>query len=313
MKLSIVVPCYNEQEAVPIFYTEVKKVLVQIQKTIASGLTYELVFVDDGSKDGTLTELKQLSVHDESVRYVSFSRNFGKEAAMYAGLRKAQGDYVALMDADLQDPPGLLPQMLESLMGTEDYDCAACRRTTRKGEPVIRSVCSKLFYKFMAKLTDIQVVDGARDFRVMKRPMVDAILSLTEVNRFSKGIFQWVGFRTKWFEYKNIERCAGRTKWSFWQLFMYSLDGITTFSTKPLAMASFLGILSILVSFLLIIFIIVRTNVWGDPTRGWPSMICIIFFIGGVQLFSIGILGQYLAKIFTEVKHRPVYIVREEK
>ena len=305
-KLSVVVPCFNEQEAVPIFYNEVKKVLVTLKAE------YEIIFVDDGSSDKTLEEVKELSEKDKGVHYVSFSRNFGKEAAMYAGLKKAAGDYVVIMDVDLQDPPSLIPEMLSAVCSGE-FDSAATRRTNRKGEPPVRSMFARLFYKLMRYFSDIDIVDGARDFRMMSRTMVDAVLSVSERGRFSKGIFAWVGFRTKYFEYKNVEQSAGKTKWNFRKLFLYSLDGIVAFSTKPLVLASITGILFLFLSFLFIIFIIVRKVLFGDPTAGWPSLVCIILFVSGIQLFCTGILGQYLAKVYLETKQRPLYIAKDEK
>lgn len=309
--LSLVVPCYNEEETVKIFYDESIKVVNElIEKNKIA--TYEYVFVDDGSKDGTLEEFKKLRKGDTNVHFVSFSRNFGKEAAIYAGLEKSRGKFVATLDVDLQDPPALIPAMIDAIIN-ENFECAATRRVNRKGEPPIRSFFARCFYGIMKKFTDIEVVSGARDFRVMTRKYVDAVLSLCERNRFSKGIFPWVGFKTKWFEFKNIERSAGATKWSFWKLFKYSLDGIIGFSTKPLALASFLGIISLLLAFLGIVFIIVRKILFGDPTSGWPSMICIILLLAGLQLFTTGILGQYIAKIYTEIKQRPIYIAQEEE
>lgn len=308
MLLSIVVPCYNEQEALPYFYKEICRVAEEMKSS--HGADFEFIFVDDGSKDKTLSIARELHKQDERVRYISFSRNFGKEAGILAGLKAAKGDYVAMMDADLQDPPALLPQMLDALL-EEDYDCAATRRTNRKGEPPIRSFFARMFYKIINRLSDADIVDGARDYRLMRRRMVDAILALPEYNRFSKGIFGWVGFKTKWLEYVNVERVAGETKWSFWKLFLYSLEGIVAFTTAPLALASLIGIIFCVLAFVMILFIIVRTLLFGDPTSGWPSMVCIIFLCSGVQLFCMGVLGQYLAKTYMEVKHRPVYIVRE--
>ena len=308
MLLSIVVPCYNEQEALPYFYEEICRVAGEMKAS--HGADFEFIFVDDGSKDKTLSIARELHKQDERVRYISFSRNFGKEAGILAGLEAAKGDYVAMMDADLQDPPALLPQMLDALL-KEDYDCAATRRTNRKGEPPIRSFFARMFYKIINRLSDADIVDGARDYRLMRRRMVDAILALPEYNRFSKGIFGWVGFKTKWLEYVNVERVAGETKWSFWKLFLYSLEGIVAFTTAPLALASLIGIIFCVLAFVMILFIIVRTLLFGDPTSGWPSMVCIIFLCSGVQLFCMGVLGQYLAKTYMEVKHRPVYIVRE--
>ena len=308
MLLSIVVPCYNEQEALPYFYKEICRVAEEMKSS--HGADFEFIFVDDGSKDKTLSIARELHKQDERVRYISFSRNFGKEAGILAGLEASKGDYVAMMDADLQDPPALLPQMLDALL-EEDYDCAATRRTNRKGEPPIRSFFARMFYKIINRLSDADIVDGARDYRLMRRRMVDAILALPEYNRFSKGIFGWVGFKTKWLEYVNVERVAGETKWSFWKLFLYSLEGIVAFTTAPLALASLIGIIFCVLAFVMILFIIVRTLLFGDPTSGWPSLVCIIFLCSGVQLFCMGVLGQYLAKTYMEVKRRPVYIVRE--
>ena len=304
--LSLVVPCYNEEDALPPFYEEASRVLASMY------IDAEFVFIDDGSKDKTLEILRSLAAKDPRVHYVSFSRNFGKEAAMFAGLEHAKGDYVATLDADLQDPPSLLPEMLQSLK-EEGYDCAGTRRVTRKGEPPIRSFFARRFYSIMRKLSNIEVVDGARDYRLMTRQFVDAVLSLGEVNRFSKGIFPWVGFKTKWFEYENIERVAGETKWSFWKLFIYSLDGMTAFSTKPLAIASVAGILIAFLAVIFIILIVVRKILYGDPVAGWASTICIILFCSGLQLMATGILGQYLAKTYLEGKQRPIYIAKEIK
>lgn len=304
-KISVVVPCYNEEEVLPIFYREITKVSIE-------NVIFEYIFIDDGSKDNSLKIIKQLKQQDDRIHFISFSRNFGKEAAIYAGLKKSKGDYVVLMDADLQDPPNLISKMYEAIIH-EGYDCVATRRTTRKGEPPIRSFFAKCFYRIINKISKTEIVDGARDFRFMKRQMVDAIIEMSEYNRFTKGIFGWVGFNTKWLEYENVERAAGETKWSFWKLFLYSLDGIVAFSTAPLALASFFGILFCLFALLMIIFIIIRTFIWGDPTTGWPSLVCIIFFIGGVQMFCIGIVGQYLAKTYLETKKRPIYIAKEEE
>ena len=311
LSLSIIVPCYNEEDTLPLFYEEMIK---QIASLTERGLLneYEFVFVDDGSADSTASILRNLAEQDDNIRYLILSRNFGKEAAMLAGLQKATGSYAVIMDADLQDPPALIPQMLEAVCSGE-FDCAGTRRVTRKGEPPIRSFFARMFYRLMAKLSGIEVVDGARDFRLMNRMYIDTILSLQERNRFSKGIFPWVGFKTKWFEYENINRVAGETKWSFWKLFLYSLNGITAFSSKPLAIASISGLVAFFISIILIIIVIVRRIVWGDPVAGWASTICVILLVSGVQLFTIGILGQYLAKTYTEVKQRPHYIVREQK
>ena len=303
-KISLVVPCYNEEEVIKIFYAEIQKI-----KKDFKNVTFEIIFVNDGSKDKTLELMRELSKNDD-VRYVSFSRNFGKEAAMYAGLEASTGDYVAIMDADLQDPPALLKEMYE-ILESKEYDSVATRRVTRKGEPVIRSFFARLYYKIINKISKTEIVDGARDFRLMTKQMVNSVLSLKEYNRFSKGIFSWVGYRTKWLEYENVERAAGETKWSFWKLFLYSLESIVAFSTVPLSIASVMGILFCFVAFIIIIFIIVRTLMFGDPTSGWPSMVCIMFFIGGVQLLCLGIMGQYLSKTYLEVKKRPIYIVAE--
>lgn len=303
--LSLVVPCYNEEEAAPLFYQAVQPVAAQLEP-----LQLEILFVDDGSKDGTLEVLKRLHAQDKRVRYLSFSRNFGKEAAMFAGLQASKGDYVAIMDADLQDPPSLLLDMVKGIE-EEGYDCVATRRVSRKGEPPIRSFFARAFYRIIRRISKADIVDGARDYRLMTRKMVDAILQMQEYNRFSKGIFGWVGFRTKWLEYENVERAAGETKWSFWKLFLYSLDGITAFSTVPLAISSVVGFLFCIIAFIMVCVIVLKTLIWGDPVSGWPSLACIIVFVSGVQLFCIGILGQYLAKTYLETKKRPIYIIRE--
>ena len=307
-RISTIIPCYNEQEAFPYLLEEIRRVADNM--STAQDVSFEFLFVDDGSKDKTLDILRQAARQDERVRYISFSRNFGKEAAMYAGLKNATGDYVAIMDADMQDPPSLLPEMYAALLSGE-YDSVATRRVDRKGEPPIRSFFARCFYKIINRISDADIVDGARDFRLMKRQMVDAIVSMGEYNRFSKGIFGWVGFRTKWLPYENVERVAGETKWSFWKLFKYSLQGIIAFSTAPLVIASVLGIVLCLAAFLMIVIIVVKTLAYGDPVGGWPSLACIILFLGGIQLLSIGILGQYLAKTYLETKHRPIYIVAE--
>jgi glycosyltransferase involved in cell wall biosynthesis len=306
--LSLVVPCYNEEASLPVFYGDA----VETLSSLPSKQKYEFIFVDDGSKDKTLEELRNLAIQDNCVHYISFSRNFGKEAAILAGLHMARGEYAVTLDADGQDPPALIPKMLEAVE-SGGYDCAGTRRITRKGEPPVRSFFARCFYTLMEKITDIEIVDGARDFRLFNRKYLEAVLSLPERGRFSKGIFPWVGFNTMWFEYENIERKAGKTKWSFWKLFLYSLDGITAFSSKPLAIASFMGILLFLATLVFIAFIIIRRIVWGDPVAGWASTACIILFCSGVQLFTTGILGQYLSKTYTEVKQRPHYIVREAK
>ena len=304
-KITTIVPCYNEQEALPHFYKEITKVAKQMK-----GIDFEFLFVNDGSKDDTLSVLQELAKKDKRVRYISFSRNFGKEAAMYAGFENSTGDYVAVMDADLQDPPSLLPEMLEAIE-KEGYDSVATRRVTRKGEPPIRSFFARMFYKIINKISKADIVDGARDYRLMNRKMVNAILSMSEYNRFSKGIFGWVGFNTKWLEYENVERVAGETKWNFWKLFIYSLEGIVGFSTMPLQIASVMGMLFLFVAFIAIIIVIVKTLAFGDPVSGWPSLACIIFFVSGVQLFCLGIIGQYLSKTYLETKNRPIYIVKE--
>ena len=306
-KISVIVPCYNEQEAIPFFYDEI----VKISKIMENDAEFEYLFINDGSKDKTINVLRELAKRDERVKYVSFSKNFGKEAAMYAGLEKSSGDYIAVMDVDLQDPPELLVQMFQDLESGE-YDCVATRRVSRKGEPPIRSLFAKLFYSMINKISKTEIVDGARDYRLMTRQMVDAILEVKEYNRFSKGIFSWVGFNTKWLEYENVERRAGETKWSFWKLLKYSLDGIVAFSTVPLSIASILGLLLCFIAFVLIIVIVVKTLAFGDPVAGYPSLMCVMLFVGGVQLFCMGILGKYLSKTYLETKKRPIYLVKEE-
>ena len=306
-KISVVVSCYNEEKALPLFYEEMERVR---KKDFEGIVEFEYIFVNDGSKDNTLKIIKELNQKDPKVRYISFSRNFGKEAAMYAGLEAAEGDYVTLMDADLQDPPALLKQMYDAIKN-EGYDSVGTRRVTRKGEPPIRSFFARMFYKIINKMSNIEMVDGARDYRLMKRQVVDAILSLKEYNRYSKGLFSFVGFDTKWIEYENVERVAGETKWSFWKLFKYALEGITAFSTTPLIFSSIIGLIFCVVAFIAIIFIIVKTLIYGDPTAGWPSMACIIVFVSGIQLFTIGIIGQYLSTTYLEVKKRPIYIIKE--
>ena len=303
--ISVIVPCFNEQESLPFFYEEINKVSKQM-----NALSFEFIFVDDGSKDDTLSVIKEYASKDERVKYISFSRNFGKEAAIYAGFEACTGDYAVLMDADLQDPPSLLPEMYKAIK-EEGYDSAATRRVTRKGEPPIRSFFARMFYKIINRISDADIVDGARDYRLMTRTMVDTIISMNEYNRFSKGIFGWIGFNTKWIEYENVERVAGETKWSFWKLFKYSLEGITAFSVEPLQIASVFGMFFSLIALIMIIVIIVRTLVFGDPTSGWPSLVCIIMLIGGIQLLCIGILGQYLSKTYLETKHRPIYVTKD--
>ena len=303
-KISIIVSCYNEEESLPLFHKEVSKVMKEL-----NNYEYELIFVNDGSSDKTLEVIKKLKVDDPMIRYISFSRNFGKEAAMLAGLDFSTGDYVTLMDADLQDPPKLLPEMLNYI--ENGYDCVGTRRVTRKGEPPIRSFFARCFYKIINKISKVEMVDGARDYRLMTRKMVNAIISCREYNRYSKGLWSFVGFKTKWIEFENVERVAGETKWSFWKLFKYAIEGIVAFSTLPLTMASLLGILFCFIAFLMIIVIIAKTIMWGDPVSGWPSLACIIIFVSGVQLFFMGIFGEYLSKTYLETKKRPIYIVKE--
>lgn len=308
MLISVVVPCYNEEAALPYFLREIKTVEAQMQADF--GCCFELLFVNDGSRDGTLKILRQFAREEERVRYLSFSRNFGKEAAMFAGLQHAKGDYVVLMDADLQHPPAMLREMYQGLQSGE-FDCVAARRENRKGEPRLRSFFARQFYKLINRISDTEIVEGACDFRMMTRQMVDAILSMGEYNRFSKGIFSWVGFQTKWLPYENVERVAGETKWSFWSLLIYSIQGIVGFSTAPLALASVLGVVLCGISFLMVLYIIIKTLLFGDPVGGWPSLACMVMFMGGIQLFCMGILGQYLAKTYLETKHRPIYILAE--
>ena len=304
--LSVIVPCYNEEESVALFYRELTKNDPFFKE---KEIELELLYIDDGSKDGTVREVKKLIEQDPRVHIISFSRNFGKEAAMFAGLEKSRGDYVVMMDVDLQDPPSLLPEMFEYIW--QGYDSVATRRVTRKGEPPIRSFFARRFYHLMKKISQTEMMDGARDYRLMTRQMVDAILSMREYNRFTKGIFGWVGFRTKWLEYENVERAKGETKWNFWSLFKYSIEGTVGFSTQPLVMAALAGVIFCLAAFVGIIFVVVRALIFGDPTAGWPSMVCIMLLCSGVQLFCLGIVGEYLAKTYLEVKHRPIYITRE--
>ena len=303
--ISVIVPCYNEEAALPLFYKEIQSVMQQMPY-----VNWELCFVDDGSGDGTLELLRGFAKADKRVRFSSFSRNFGKEAAMFAGFRMCTGDFAAVMDADMQDPPSLLPEMYEAVRYGE-YDSVATRRVSRQGEPPVRSFFARLFYKIINKISNADIVDGARDFRLMRRSMVDAILSMEEYNRFSKGIFGWIGFKTKWLPYENVERVAGETKWSFWKLFLYSLDGITAFSTMPLMISSVLGLICCVLALVMIVVVITKTLLFGDPVGGWPSMMSVILLLGGIQLFGIGVLGQYLAKTYLETKKRPVYLVRE--
>ncbi len=305
--LSIIVPCFNEEENIELFYSEVMKYESFLGE---NDLEMEMLFVDDGSTDGTVDNVKSLKERDERVRLVSFSRNFGKESAMYAGLEKAKGDYVVIMDVDLQDPPALLPEMYSYIQ--QGYDSVATRRVSRKGEPAIRSFFARCFYKLMKRISQTEIMDGARDYRMMTRQMVDSILQLKEYNRFTKGIYGWVGFKTKWLEFENVERIKGETKWSFWKLLKYSIEGITAFSTAPLMFASLMGVIFCVLAFVLIAVTIFRKLVFGDPVSGWPSLVCIISLVSGVQLFCLGILGQYLAKTYMEVKERPIYLVKEE-
>lgn len=305
--LSAIVPCYNEEENVRDFYDEFIKNQPFFEE---KDLDFELIYVDDGSRDHTVAEVKKLIEKDSRVHLLSFSRNFGKEAAIYAGLEKCRGDYAVFMDADLQDPPSLLPEMFSYI--EQGYDSVATRRVTRKGEPKIRSFFARCFYKLMHKISKTEIVDGARDYRLMTRQVVDAILSMPEYNRFTKGIYGWVGFKTKWLEFENVERNKGQTKWNFWKLLMYSFEGITAFSTAPLAFASIMGVVFCILAFVLIIVIIVRTSVFGDPTSGWPSLVCIISLVSGVQLLCLGVIGQYLSKTYMEVKKRPIYIAKED-
>lgn len=304
-RISVVIPCFNEEEALPVYYRAMCKVMEQMPEE-----EFELIFVDDGSSDKTLSILKKMNETDGRCKYLSFSRNFGKEAAIYAGLTNAGGDYVATMDVDLQDPPELLIEMCR-ILREEDYDSVATRRSTRAGEPRIRSFLSESFYKFINSISKTEIVNGARDYRLMKRKMVDAVLGMSEYNRFSKGIFEWVGFRTKWLEFQNVGRCAGQTKWSVRKLFTYSLEGITGFSVAPLSLASVVGVCFCVLSFFMILAIIVRTLIWGDPVSGWPSLVCIIFMVSGIQLFCTGIVGEYLSKTYLETKHRPIFILKD--
>lgn len=304
-KISIAVPCYNEEPALEPFFSAVTDVAEQMR-----GVEFEFLFIDDGSRDGTLEKILALSRRDSRVKYISFSRNFGKEAGIYAGLENATGDYVVIMDADLQDPPALLPEMYRSIK-EEGYDCVGSRRVTRKGEPLIRSFFARMFYKLINKMSDAEIVDGARDFQMMSRQVVEAILSMGEYNRFSKGIFGWIGFKRKWLEYENIERVAGETKWSFWKLFLYAIEGIVAFSTTPLVISSVFGLICCALALVMIVVVIVRTLVFGDPTSGWPSLVCIMLLLSGIQMLGIGVVGQYLAKTYLETKHRPIYLVRQ--
>ena len=308
-KISIIVPCYNEEDSVKYFYDEIKKISKEFKR---KKVVFEIIFIDDGSSDNTLSIIKDLSRKDKSIKYISFSRNFGKEAAMYAGLENSTGDYATIMDVDLQDPPKLLFEMYDAI-SNEGYDSVGVRRVNRKGEPPIRSFFARMFYKLINKMSKVEMVDGARDYRLMKREMVNAIVSMKEYNRYSKGLFSFVGYKTKWIEYENVKRRSGETKWSFWKLFLYAIDGIVAFTTAPLMIATIIGVLFCILSFIAIIVIIVRTLIWSDPTSGWPSMVCIMFFLSGIQLFCTGIIGLYLSKTYLETKKRPIYIVRDKK
>ena len=304
-KISVIVPCYNEEETVNLFYQEINKTINSL-----NNYKFELIFVNDGSSDNTYNIIKSLANEDKNVKYINFSKNFGKEAAMYAGLELSSGDLVTIMDADLQDPPSLLPQMIDYI-NNEGYDCVATKSTSRNGYSFLRKTFTRWFYKIIAKISKTQMVEGARDYRLMTRQMVDTIIKMKEYNRYSKGLFSFVGFNTKWIEFENQERVAGTTKWNFWKLFSYALDGIVGFSTAPLIISSIIGVIFCLISFIMIIFIIVKTLVFGDETSGWPSLTCIIFFVSGIQLFCLGIMGQYLSKTYLEVKHRPIYIIKD--
>ena len=303
-KLSIIVPCYNEEDSIPLFYKEIKKISSSLRVKL------ELIFVDDGSSDKSLEIMKELTISYKWINYISFSRNFGKEAAMLAGLTESTGDYVTIMDVDLQDPPALLHEMIR-LIEEEGYDVVGTRRVTRKGEPPIRSFFARCFYKIINKMSKVEMVDGARDFRLMTRQVVNNILKLQEFNRYSKGLFSYVGFKTKWLEYENVERIAGETKWSFWKLFMYAIEGIVAFTTIPLTIAVMIGFIFCIIAFIMIIVIIVKTLIFGDPTSGWPSLACIIFMVSGIQLLCIGVIGEYLSKMYLEIKKRPIYIIKE--
>ena len=304
-KISVAVPCYNEEPALEPFYAAVSAVAEQMPE-----VAFEFLFIDDGSRDRTLEKMQELAQRDSRVKYISFSRNFGKEAGIYAGLENATGDYVVVMDSDLQDPPALLPEMYRSIR-QEGYDCVGSRRVTRKGEPPIRSLFARLFYKLINRMSNAEIVDGARDFQMMSRQVVEAILSMGEYNRFSKGIFGWIGFKKKWLEYENIERVAGETKWSFWKLFLYAIEGIVAFSTTPLVISSVFGLICCVLALVMILVIIARTLIFGDPTSGWPSLVCIMLLLSGIQMLGIGIVGQYLAKTYLETKKRPIYLVRQ--
>ncbi len=306
--ISIVVPCYNEEDAITFYYNEILKIRKEFNK---KRVELEVIFVDDGSSDNTLSIMKDLAKKNKFIKYISFSRNFGKEAAMFAGLEHSTGDYATVMDVDLQDPPKLLFEMYDAIKN-DGYDSVGVRRVTRKGEPPIRSLFARMFYKLINKMSKVEMVDGARDYRLMTKQMVNSITSMEEYNRYSKGLFSFVGYKTKWLEYENVEREHGETKWSFWKLFIYAIDGIVAFTTAPLMIATIIGVLFCILSFIAIAVIIVRTLIWSDPTSGWPSMVCIMFFLSGIQLFCTGIIGLYLSKTYLETKKRPIYIIREK-
>ena len=304
--ISVVVPCYNEEETIPFFYEEISKVI----ESMKGKAKFEIIFINDGSKDKTLEKIKNIAIKDKKIRYISLSRNFGKEAAMYAGLEAASGDYITTMDVDLQDPPQLLDEMFDTLE-TKEYDCCATKSTNRKGYGFFRKIFTGWFYKIIGKISKTEMVPGARDFRLMTRQMVDAILSMKEYNRYSKGLFSFVGFETKWIEFNIKDRVKGKSKFNFWKLFSYAIEGIVAFSTAPLVVSALVGVIFTILSFIMILVIIIKTLVWGDPVGGWPSMVCIMFFVGGVQLFCTGIIGEYLAKTYLETKNRPIYIIKE--
>lgn len=306
MTISVIIPCFNEEESIPLFYEAMEAIKPELKDE------FEYIFINDGSTDKTLSALRTLAAHDSHVTYLSFSRNFGKEAALYAGLKASTGELVTVMDVDLQDPPQMLIEMKAMLEADPDLDCVGTRRTTRKGEPLIRSFFARTFYRMINRISQVEMVDGARDYRLMRRQMVDSILEISEYNRFSKGLFSWVGYRTEYLPYENVERVAGETSWSFWKLFNYSLEGIINFSEAPLNIASILGVLVCFAAFIMIIIIVVKTWIFGDPTSGWPSMVSIVLMLGGIQLFTIGILGRYIGKVFLEAKRRPIYIIKED-
>lgn len=305
-KISIIVPCYNEEESLPIFYKEIDK----ISKDMKS-VDFEFLFINDGSRDKTLSILREMAKKDKRVRYISFSRNFGKEAGMWAGLENATGDFVAIMDADMQDPPSKVKEMYDILSKDKEYDCVGLYTIDHKDYSFFRKICTNIWYKLIAKISNNRQVPGVRDFRLMRRQMVDAILEMKEYNRYTKGIFSFVGFNTKWLEFKTGDRVAGTSKFNFWKLFKYALEGIVSFSTAPLVMSAIIGIVFCFIAFITILVIIIKTLAFGDPVSGWPSLACIIIFVSGVQLFFLGVIGMYLSKTYLEVKKRPIYIVKE--